>query len=44
MGEIELKLMNEALRIPNITHPDVPVGSEDKARLVKLVGEKRKIV
>ena len=42
MGEIELKLMNEALRIPNLTHPDVPVGSEDKAKIIKLVGVKRK--
>lgn len=42
MGEIELKLMNEALRIPNLTHPDVPVGSEDKAKIVKVVGDKRK--
>lgn len=42
LAEIELKLMNEALRIPNITHPDVPVGSEENAKLLKLVGDKRK--
>jgi seryl-tRNA synthetase len=41
LGEIEFKLMNEALRIPNITHPDVPVGSEENAKLIKLVGKKR---
>ncbi len=44
MAEIEFKLMNEALRIPNITHPDVTVGSEEKAKVIKLVGEKRKII
>jgi seryl-tRNA synthetase len=44
LAEIELKLMNEALRIPNITHPDVPVGSEEKAKVVKMVGVKRKFI
>jgi seryl-tRNA synthetase len=33
--------MNEALRVPNITHPDSPIGSEENAKVIKLVGEKR---
>jgi seryl-tRNA synthetase len=41
--EIEKNLMNEALRIPNLTHPESPVGSEDKANIIKTVGEKRKL-
>ena len=39
--EIEKNLMNETLRIPNVTHPDSPVGSEDQANVIKVVGEKR---
>lgn len=40
--EIELSLLQEKLqlegqRIPNMTHPDVPVGSEDVATLRKEV-------
>lgn len=45
--EIELSLLQEKLqlegqRIPNMTHPDVPVGSEDVATLRKEVGSQRK--
>lgn len=40
--EIEKELMNETLRVPNNTHPDSPVGSEDKANIIKTVGNKRK--
>ncbi|XP_011607049.2 serine--tRNA ligase, mitochondrial [Takifugu rubripes] len=29
-----------ALRLPNATHPDVPVGDESQARLVELVGQR----
>ncbi|ORX60418.1 seryl-tRNA synthetase [Hesseltinella vesiculosa] len=35
------QLEAEALHIPNDTHPDVPVGDESKARLVRQVGEPR---
>jgi seryl-tRNA synthetase len=41
LEEIESKLMSEMLKIPNSTHPDSPVGSEDKSNIIKLVGEKR---
>ena len=27
LQQIETQLMDEALRLPNATHPDVPVGS-----------------
>ena len=37
---IEEKLMIEALKIPNQTHPDAPVGDETKAVCLKVVGEK----
>ena len=30
LQQIETQLMDEALRLPNATHPDVPVGSENK--------------
>uniref|UniRef100_A0AAV1ULG0 serine--tRNA ligase n=1 Tax=Peronospora matthiolae TaxID=2874970 RepID=A0AAV1ULG0_9STRA len=30
----------EALKLPNDTHPDVPIGSEDKARVVASYGQK----
>jgi seryl-tRNA synthetase len=41
LSNIEKNLMNEALRVPNITHPDSPIGSEENAKVIKLVGEKR---
>jgi seryl-tRNA synthetase len=40
--EIEKNLMDETLKLPNATHPDAPVGSEDKAKVVNIVGTKRK--
>lgn len=32
------ELQQEAQRIPNMTHPDVPVGGEDYSVLRKVVG------
>ncbi|MDR2133916.1 MAG: serine--tRNA ligase [Treponema sp.] len=40
LAETEKNLEAEALRIPNMAHPDAPVGKEDKDNLeVKRVGE-----
>ncbi|XP_068173383.1 serine--tRNA ligase, mitochondrial isoform X2 [Antennarius striatus] len=39
-SELEEKHYTQALRLPNTTHPDVPVGDESRARLVELVGQK----
>ena len=40
---VEAELEKEALKIPNIAHPDVPIGKEDKDNLeVKRVGEPSK--
>ncbi|CAF1233371.1 unnamed protein product [Adineta steineri] len=44
-GEDQIKLKiqdlyNHALRIPNNTHPDVPIGNQEQARVVRLVGNK----
>lgn len=36
------ELQQEAQSIPNMTHPDVPVGGEDASTLRKMVGEPRK--
>lgn len=41
LSTIEESLMNETIKIPNHTHPDSPVGSEDKAKVLKIVGQKR---
>lgn len=41
LKELETLLYQEAQLIPNLTHPDVPVGEEVNARVVKLGGEKR---
>ena len=37
IGEIETELVREALKLPNKTHVDSPVGDESKNRLVKQV-------
>jgi len=42
-GEDQIKskiqdLYNHALRIPNNTHADVPIGSQDNAKIIRLVG------
>ncbi|XP_044057240.1 serine--tRNA ligase, mitochondrial [Siniperca chuatsi] len=38
--ELEREHYGRALRLPNTTHPDVPVGDESQARVVELVGQK----
>ncbi len=43
LADAEKELETEARRIPNMAHPDAPVGKEDKDNLeVKRVGEPRK--
>lgn len=36
------QLLDEALLLPNISHPDAPVGDEDASRIVKQFGEPRR--
>ncbi|XP_062872522.1 serine--tRNA ligase, mitochondrial [Trichomycterus rosablanca] len=38
--DLEQQLFCRALRLPNKTHPDVPIGDESQARVVELVGQK----
>uniref|UniRef100_A0A8D0A976 Serine--tRNA ligase, mitochondrial n=1 Tax=Sander lucioperca TaxID=283035 RepID=A0A8D0A976_SANLU len=38
--ELDQEHYGRALRLPNATHPDVPVGDESQARVVELVGQK----
>uniref|UniRef100_A0A8C4NVS7 Serine--tRNA ligase, mitochondrial n=1 Tax=Dicentrarchus labrax TaxID=13489 RepID=A0A8C4NVS7_DICLA len=38
--ELEKEHYSRALRLPNTTHPDVPIGDESQARVVELVGQK----
>jgi seryl-tRNA synthetase len=41
--EVEARLLEEARKIPNMAHPDAPIGKEDKDNLeVKRVGEPTK--
>uniref|UniRef100_A0A9J8BDA6 serine--tRNA ligase n=2 Tax=Cyprinus carpio TaxID=7962 RepID=A0A9J8BDA6_CYPCA len=40
-GELEKEHYCRALRLPNRSHPSVPIGDESQARVVELVGEKR---
>jgi len=41
--EVESRLLEEARKVPNMAHPDAPVGKEDKDNLeVKRVGEPTK--
>ncbi|KAM9318860.1 serine--tRNA ligase, mitochondrial isoform 2-T2 [Pholidichthys leucotaenia] len=39
-SELDREYYGRALRLPNTTHPDVPVGDESQARVVELVGQK----
>ena len=39
---VEEEMHTEAGKIPNRTHPDVPVGGEERARLLRTAGEKRR--
>ena len=36
---IELNLMSLVCKIPNLTHPDAPIGDEKEAKVLKTVGE-----
>lgn len=38
---LEATLESESARIPNMTHPDVPRGGEDSARIISYKGDKR---
>jgi seryl-tRNA synthetase len=41
--EVEARLLDEARKVPNMAHPDAPVGKEDKDNLeIKRVGEPTK--
>ncbi|XP_051966388.1 serine--tRNA ligase, mitochondrial [Xyrauchen texanus] len=40
-SELEKEHYCRALRLPNRTHPSVPIGDESQAKMVELVGEKR---
>ncbi|KAJ8280250.1 hypothetical protein GJAV_G00052310 [Gymnothorax javanicus] len=39
-SELEERYYLQALRLPNTTHPSVPIGDESQAKVVDLVGEK----
>eukprot|EP01112_Ceratiomyxa_fruticulosa_P001391 TRINITY_DN1146_c0_g1_i6.p1 TRINITY_DN1146_c0_g1~~TRINITY_DN1146_c0_g1_i6.p1 ORF type:complete len:486 (+),score=100.97 TRINITY_DN1146_c0_g1_i6:320-1777(+) len=39
--DLEMELIAEGMKIPNYTHPEVPIGPESNATVLKLVGEKR---
>ncbi|KAI7868583.1 seryl-tRNA synthetase [Spinellus fusiger] len=41
--QIESEMMAQALLIPNDTHPDVPLGPECNATVIKTVGQKREL-
>ncbi|PHZ17775.1 serine-tRNA ligase [Rhizopus microsporus ATCC 52813] len=41
LKEIETELLTKGLMIPNTTHPDVPIGPEENARVLKTVGTPR---
>lgn len=41
LNVIESALQVEGKKLPNLTHPDVPVGAEEHATVLKNVGEKR---
>ncbi|CAO2626169.1 Serine--tRNA ligase, mitochondrial [Lemmus lemmus] len=38
--QLEEQLYLQALRLPNQTHPDTPVGDESQARVLRVVGDK----
>ncbi|XP_057695826.1 serine--tRNA ligase, mitochondrial [Corythoichthys intestinalis] len=40
-SQLDQEHFSRALRLPNTTHPDVPIGDESQARVVELVGQKR---
>ncbi|XP_061135950.1 serine--tRNA ligase, mitochondrial isoform X2 [Syngnathus typhle] len=38
--QLDQEHYSRALRLPNTTHPDVPIGDESQAKVVELVGQK----
>ncbi|XP_027286318.1 serine--tRNA ligase, mitochondrial isoform X3 [Cricetulus griseus] len=38
--QLEEEFYQQALRLPNQTHPDTPVGDESQARVLRVVGDK----
>jgi seryl-tRNA synthetase len=38
-SEIETRLLSAVLKIPNLTHPDSPIGPESNANVIKTIGE-----
>lgn len=41
MWQVEVSLQAEGQRIPNLTHPAVPIGNEDNATVLQMVGQQR---
>ncbi|KAI8979418.1 seryl-tRNA synthetase [Mycotypha africana] len=41
LTRIENELITQALQVPNNTHPDVPLGAEENAKVIKIIGDKR---
>ncbi|KAI7906393.1 uncharacterized protein BX663DRAFT_496264 [Cokeromyces recurvatus] len=41
ISQIENQLLTQGLQIPNETHPDSPIGSEENARIMKIIGSPR---
>ncbi|XP_028642026.1 serine--tRNA ligase, mitochondrial [Grammomys surdaster] len=39
-SQLEEQFYQQALRLPNQTHPDTPVGDESQARVLRVVGDK----
>lgn len=42
LDQLEKELLEQALKIPNDSHPDTPVGPEEAARIIKTVGTPRR--
>ncbi|KAI8322840.1 seryl-tRNA synthetase [Martensiomyces pterosporus] len=43
LGSVEVRLRHEAAKIPNLSHPDTPVGDESQARTVRISGSLHEI-
>lgn len=41
LSAVEEELQQEGQRLPNLSHPDVPVGGEEAAAVVRMVGQQR---
>jgi hypothetical protein len=37
-AQVEVGLQREGQKVPNLMHPDVPIGGEDNAKIVRMVG------